>query len=98
MSRVGGVDVSVATDGCIYLYEVFATSTPTVDRKAGATKGKGGERVWVWGGRAVLVLVGIRLVSQRQPPDDFNLRASGYRLDWVWTGFIMILLRCVSIR
>jgi hypothetical protein len=62
MSRVGGAGVSVATDGCIYQSEVFAASTPTptVDRKAGATKGKGGER-GRWGGRAVLVLVGIRL-------------------------------------
>jgi hypothetical protein len=33
--------------------------TPTVDRKAGTTKGRGKERGW--GGRAVLVLFGIRL-------------------------------------
>jgi hypothetical protein len=63
MSRVGGAGVSVTTDRYIYLSEVFATSTPTptVDRKAGATKGKGGERERGWGGRAVLMLVGIRL-------------------------------------
>ena len=54
-----GLGVSVATDGCIYQSEVFTASTPTAttDRKAGATKGGKGS----WGGRAVLVLVGIRL-------------------------------------
>ena len=57
-----GLGVSVATDGCIYQSEVFAasSSSSTSERKAGATKGgkgAGGE----WGGRAVLVLVGIRL-------------------------------------
>jgi Peptidase family C54 len=54
-----GLGVSVATDGCIYQSEVFtaSTPTPTTDRKAGATKGGKGS----WGGRAVLVLVGIRL-------------------------------------
>jgi cysteine protease ATG4 len=41
----------VATDGCIYQSEVFAASTPTVNRKAGATKGKDGERER-WGARA----------------------------------------------
>jgi hypothetical protein len=54
-----GAGVSVTIDGCIDQSEVFAASTPTptVDRKAGATKGKGRERGW--GGRAVLCSLGL---------------------------------------
>ncbi|KIM74181.1 hypothetical protein PILCRDRAFT_14631 [Piloderma croceum F 1598] len=40
MLSLFGVLIRFPTDGCIYLSEVFATSTPTVDRKA--TKGNVG--------------------------------------------------------
>jgi hypothetical protein len=68
-----GLGVTVATDGCIYQSEVFAASGAPAIGSPGSSrdrKGKGdrGERERErdtekekWGGKGVLVLVGIRL-------------------------------------
>lgn len=58
-----GLGVSVASDGCVYQSEIFSASTPIIGSPASSSGGRRhrgkGERGW--GGRAVLVLVGIRL-------------------------------------
>ncbi|KZP09776.1 peptidase C54, partial [Athelia psychrophila] len=54
--------VAVATDGCLYQSEVFAASLPPVSVSHTASpRHDQHEQTSVWGGRAVLVLVGLRL-------------------------------------
>ena len=58
-----GLGVSVATDGCVYQSEVFAASTSVIGSPISSSNGRRskGKSEKGWGGRAVLVLVGIRL-------------------------------------
>lgn len=56
--------VAVATDGCLYQSEVFAASSPPISLSPTASprsRRDRHKRTSAWGGRAVLVLVGIRL-------------------------------------
>jgi hypothetical protein len=87
-----GLGVSIAVDGCVYQSDVFAASAPAMGSPhSGARRYKGKGH---WGGRAVLVLLGIRLGLDGVNPiyyDTIKVRTLAH---FIYLFTLLIAPRC----